>query len=678
MAQSSISITVNGEAKEVEATTTGTELFADDKNIIAVRLNGELRDLYTPLADGDTVESVALDSEDGLGIMRHSATHVMAQAVQELFPNAKLGVGPIIKDGFYYDFQVDKPFTPDDLKEIEKHMQRIIKSAQSFHRRVVTEEEALKEEADQPFKIELIEDKEAHLDPSTATEISGKELSFYDNVDRDGNTVWKDLCRGPHLPNTRFIKAFKIERSAAAYWRGSEKNPTMQRIYGTAWATKEDLKAYQTRLEEAAKRDHRKLGAEMDLFSFPEEIGPGLAVFHPKGGAVINAMEDYSRKLHRKYHYSFVQTPHITKGGLYETSGHLHWYKDSMYPAMRLDEEKDENGNITKQGFDYYLKPMNCPMHNLIFKSRQRSYRELPLRLFEFGTVYRYEKSGEVHGLTRVRGLTQDDSHIYCTREQMKDELTRLLTFVLNMLKDFGLTDFYLELSTKDPDKYVGSDEIWEEATNTLREVAEASHLDLVADPGGAAFYGPKISVQARDAIGRTWQVSTIQLDFNLPERFKLEYIAADGTHQRPVMIHRALFGSVERFFAVLLEHYAGAFPVWLAPVQVTGIPVADEFAPHLKAFVESLEEDEVRCEIDWSDDRFGKKIRNASKSKVPFTVIVGGEDVEKNAVSFRFRDGSQRNGVPVDEAKADIIAIIANHAQVNSAEDFDAALAKN
>ena len=676
MAQGSISITVNDEAKEVEATTTGVELFADDKNIIAVRLNGELRDLYTPLQDGDTVEPVALDSEDGLGIMRHSATHVMAQAVQELFPNAKLGVGPIIKDGFYYDFQVDQPFTPDDLKKIEQHMQRIVKSAQSFRRRVVNEDEALAEEADQPFKIELIKDKEAHLDPSTATEISGKELSFYDNVDRDGNVVWKDLCRGPHLPNTRFIKAFKIERSAAAYWRGSEKNPTMQRIYGTAWATKEDLKAYQTRLEEAAKRDHRKLGAEMDLFSFPEEIGPGLAVFHPKGAAVINAMEDYSRKLHRKYHYSFVQTPHITKGGLYETSGHLHWYKDSMYPAMRLDEERDADSNITKQGFDYYLKPMNCPMHNLIFKSRQRSYRELPLRLFEFGTVYRYEKSGEVHGLTRVRGLTQDDSHIYCTREQMKGELTNLLTFVLNMLKDFGLSDFYLELSTKDPDKYVGSDEIWEEATNTLREVAEASHLDLVADPGGAAFYGPKISVQARDAIGRTWQVSTIQLDFNLPERFKLEYIAADGTHQRPVMIHRALFGSVERFFAVLLEHYAGAFPVWLAPVQVTGIPVADEFAPHLKSFVESLEEDEVRCEIDWSDDRFGKKIRNASKSKVPFTIIVGGEDVENNSVSFRFRDGSQRNGVPVDEAKADILAIIANHAQVNSAEDFDAALA--
>lgn len=678
MAQSSISITVNGEAKEVEATTTGVELFQDDKNIIAVRLNGELRDLYTPLNDGDTVDPVALDSEDGLNIMRHSATHVMAQAVQEIYLNAKLGVGPVIKDGFYYDFDVEQPFTPEDLKEIEKRMQRIIKSSQSFRRRVVTEEEALAEEADQPFKIELIKDKEAHLDPEAATEIDEKELSFYDNVDRDGNVVWKDLCRGPHLPNTRYIKAFKIERSAAAYWRGSEKNPMLQRIYGAAFATKEDLKAYQTRLEEAAKRDHRKLGAEMDLFSFPDDIGPGLAVFHPKGAAIINAMEDYSREMHRKHHYSFVQTPHITKGGLYETSGHLHWYKDGMYPAMRLDEEKDAEGNITKQGFDYYLKPMNCPMHNLIFKARQRSYRELPLRLFEFGTVYRYEKSGEVHGLTRVRGLTQDDSHIYCTREQMKDELTNLLTFVLNLLKDFGLTDFYLELSTKDPNKYVGSDEIWDEATRTLAEVARDSHLELKDDPGGAAFYGPKISVQARDAIGRTWQVSTIQLDFNLPERFGLEYIAKDGTHQRPVMIHRALFGSIERFFAVLLEHYAGAFPAWLAPVQVLGIPVADEFAPHLAGFVKDLEDELVRCEIDYSDDRFGKKIRNASKSKVPFILIVGEEDMSNNAVSFRFRDGSQLNGVPVDEAKRRILEAIAKRVQINSADDFDAATGAN
>ena len=675
MAEQTISITINDERKEVDASLTGTELFAENKDIIAVRLNGEPRDLYTPLHDGDVVEPITLDSEDGLAIMRHSATHVMAQAVQEIRPDAKLGIGPVIKNGFYYDFDVKDPFTPEDLKEIEKRMQRIIKSAQSFRRRAVTEEEARAEEADQPYKLELIADKEAALDPEAATEVSQAELSMYDNVDREGNTVWKDLCRGPHLPNTRFIKAFKLERVAAAYWRGSEKNPMLQRIYGTAWASKDDLKAYMQRMEEAAKRDHRKLGQEMDLFSFPEELGPGLAVFHPKGAAIINAMQDYSREMHRKHHYSFVQTPHITKGHLYEISGHLQWYKDGMYPPMRIDEEKDENGNIVKQGFDYYLKPMNCPMHNLIFRSRQRSYRELPLRLFEFGTVYRYEKSGVVHGLTRVRGLTQDDSHIYCTREQMRDELKNLLTFVLNLLKDFGLNDFYLELSTKDEHKFVGSDEIWEEATNTLAEVAKESGLELVADPGGAAFYGPKISVQARDAIGRTWQVSTIQLDFNLPERFGLEYIAADGTHQRPVMIHRALFGSIERFFAILLEHYAGAFPAWLAPVQVLGIPVADEFAPHLAGFVKSLEDEMVRCEIDYSDDRFGKKIRNASKSKVPFILIVGEEDMSKNAVSFRFRDGSQLNGVPVDQARAWILEAIAKRVQIKTADDFKAAV---
>lgn len=675
MAEQTISITINDERKEVDASLTGTELFAENKDIIAMRLNGEPRDLYTPLHDGDVVEPITLDSEDGLAIMRHSATHVMAQAVQEIRPDAKLGIGPVIKNGFYYDFDVKDPFTPEDLKEIEKRMQRIIKSAQSFRRRAVTEEEARAEEADQPYKLELIGDKEAALDPEAATEVSQAELSMYDNVDREGNTVWKDLCRGPHLPNTRFIKAFKLERVAAAYWRGSEKNPMLQRIYGTAWASKDDLKAYMQRMEEAAKRDHRKLGQEMDLFSFPEELGPGLAVFHPKGAAIINAMQDYSREMHRKHHYSFVQTPHITKGHLYEISGHLQWYKDGMYPPMRIDEEKDENGNIVKQGFDYYLKPMNCPMHNLIFRSRQRSYRELPLRLFEFGTVYRYEKSGVVHGLTRVRGLTQDDSHIYCTREQMRDELKNLLTFVLNLLKDFGLNDFYLELSTKDEHKFVGSDEIWEEATNTLAEVAKESGLELVADPGGAAFYGPKISVQARDAIGRTWQVSTIQLDFNLPERFGLEYIAADGTHQRPVMIHRALFGSIERFFAILLEHYAGAFPAWLAPVQVLGIPVADEFAPHLAGFVKSLEDEMVRCEIDYSDDRFGKKIRNASKSKVPFILIVGEEDMSKNAVSFRFRDGSQLNGVPVDQARAWILEAIAKRVQINTADDFKTAV---
>lgn len=674
MTQSSISIIVKGEWKEVAADQTGVQLFADDKDIIAVDLNGQPRDLYTPLHEGDKVEPITLESDQGLAIMRHSATHVMAQAVQEIRPDAKLGIGPVIKDGFYYDFDVDKPFTPDDLKQIEQRMKRIIKSSQSFRRRVVTEEEARKEEADQPYKLELIGAKEAEINSEEATEVAtGGELTMYDNLDREGNTVWKDLCRGPHLPNTRYIRSFKLMRTAAAYWRGDEKNPMLQRIYGTAWANKDDMKAYTARLEEAARRDHRKLGAEMDLFSFPDEIGPGLPVFHPKGAAVINAMEDYSRQMHRRNGYSFVQTPHITKGHLYEISGHLQWYKDGMYPPMHLDEEKDANGKVTRQGFDYYLKPMNCPMHNLIFKSRQRSYKELPLRLFEFGTVYRYEKSGEVHGLTRVRGLTQDDSHIYCTRDQMKGELTNLLQFVLKVLKDFGLNDFYLELSTKDPNKFVGSDEVWEEATDTLAEVAKDSGLELVDDPEGAAFYGPKISVQARDAIGRTWQVSTIQLDFNLPERFQLEYIAADGSHQRPVMIHRALFGSIERFFAILLEHYAGAFPAWLAPVQVQAVPVADEFAPHLEHLLDQLRDDMVRCEIDRSDDRFGKKIRNAAKSKAPFILIAGEEDASKNAVSFRFRDGSQLNGVPVEQARAWINEAIKVRAQINSADDFRA-----
>lgn len=671
MAETSICIELNGERKEVEAGTSGTLLFADDKQIIAIKLNGELRDLSTELKDGDTVSPVVLDSDDGLSVMRHSATHVMAQAVQELYPGTKLGVGPVIENGFYYDFDVENPFTPEDLKAIEKKMQRIIKEGQTFKRRTITEEQAREEEAGEPYKLELIDAAVENIEDSEKDDISSREISMYDNVDRNGKTVWSDLCRGPHLPNTRFIKAFKLQRASGAYWRGNEKNPMLQRIYGTAWASKNDLKAYQTRMEEAAKRDHRRIGAEMDLFSFPEEIGSGLAVFHPKGASIINAMKEYSRQQHLKNNYSFVQTPHITKGHLYEISGHLQWYKDGMYPPMRIDEEKDEAGNIVKQGFDYYLKPMNCPMHNLIFKSRQRSYRELPLRLFEFGTVYRYEKSGVVHGLTRVRGLTQDDSHIYCTREQMRDELKRLLEFVLNLLKDFGLEDFYLELSTKDPDKFVGSDEIWEEATNTLAEVAAESGLELVDDPCGAAFYGPKISVQARDAIGRTWQVSTIQLDFNLPERFDLEYVAADGTHKRPVMIHRALFGSIERFFAILLEHYAGAFPAWLAPVQAVGIPVTDACADFMQSVLNRLESNLIRTEGDYSDDRFGKKIRNASKSKIPFILIAGDEDMSNNAISFRFRDGSQLNGVPVENAVDCIKKAADSHAVINSAEEF-------
>lgn len=648
----------------------GFSLFTD-KSIVAMRVNGELKDLATQVHDSDDVEPVTIDSEDGLNILRHSAAHVLAQAVQSVNPDAKLGIGPPITDGFYYDFDVDDAFTPEDLKALEKQMDRIIRQGQRFMRRVVSEEEARAELASEPFKLELISLKGGSLgEDNESVEVGGAELTIYDNVDpKTGETVWKDLCRGPHLPNTRMIgNGWKLSRAAAAYWRGSEKNPSLQRVYGTAWPTKDELQQHLERLEEAAKRDHRRLGAELDLFSFPEELGSGLPVFHPKGGIIRQEMENYSRRRHVEEGYSFVNTPHITKGNLYEVSGHLDWYRDGMFPPMHIDAELNEDGSLRKAGQDYYLKPMNCPMHNLIFRASAHSYRDLPIRLFEFGTVYRYEKSGVVHGLTRVRGLTQDDAHIYCTRDQMKSELTRTLAFVLDLLKDYGLQDFYLELSTKDPEKFVGSDEIWEEATLTLAEVAEESGLELVPDPGGAAFYGPKISVQARDAIGRTWQMSTIQLDFNLPERFELEYTAADGTRQRPVMIHRALFGSIERFFGVLTEHYAGAFPVWLSPVQAVGIPVAEEYAPYLQDIVERLREAGVRAEVDASDERMQKKIRTHTKSKVPFQLIAGENDRSSGTVSFRFRDGSQLNGVPVDTAVDRIVRSIAEHEQVETA----------
>ncbi|WP_279106427.1 threonine--tRNA ligase [Mobiluncus curtisii] len=662
---SEINVTIDGKATQIESTITGEDLYRDRKEVIAYFINGQPRDLYRELHDGDTVEAITIDSEMGLNILRHSCTHVMAQAVKQVRPNVKYGIGPFIENGFYYDFGVDEPFTPEDLKAIEKYMARICKEDQKFVRRVVTEEEGRAELADQPYKLELIGLKGTDSDNDQAAagasvEVGGNELTIYDNVRKNGEVAWKDLCRGPHVPSTRLLNGvFKLMKVSAAYWRGDQANDSLQRIYGTAWATKDDLKEYVTRMAEAAKRDHRRLGNELDLFSFPEEIGSGLAVFHPKGAMVRMEMENYSRRRHLEEGYSFVYTPHVTKGQLFETSGHLEWYKDGMFPPMRVDEECDDQGNVTKEGFDYYLKPMNCPMHNLIYKSRSRSYRELPLRLFEFGTVYRYEKSGVVHGLTRGRGFTQDDSHIYCTREQMKDELTKLLTFVLDLLKDYGLDDFYLELSTKNPHKFVGSDEIWEEATNTLAEVATASGLELVPDPEGAAFYGPKISVQARDAIGRTWQMSTIQLDFNLPERFDLEYTAADGSRQRPVMIHRALFGSIERFFGVLTEHYAGAFPTWLAPVQVRLVPVAEAFNDYCDDIANRLRAENVRVEVDTTDDRFGKKIRNAAKDKIPFTLIAGGEDAEANAVSFRYRGGEQKNGVPIDQAIAEILEAI-------------------
>jgi len=648
------------EPRVVPTGTTAADLFADDRAVIAALVDGQQRDLAHVLADGAVVEPIAIDSPAGRAIVRHSAAHVVAQAVQELFPKAKLGIGPPIENGFYYDFDVETPFTLDDLKAIEKKAQAIIKAGQRFSRRVVTDEQARVELADEPYKIELIGLKSSAGDDAEASvevdvEVGGGELTIYDNLDpKSGELCWKDLCRGPHVPTTRSIPAFAVLRSAAAYWRGSERNPQLQRIYGTAWESREALKDYQTRLAEAERRDHRRLGAELDLFSFPTEIGPGLSVFHPKGGAIRTAMEDYSRRRHVEAGYSFVNTPHITKSELYQISGHLDWFADGMYPPMQLDG-----------GTDYYLKPMNCPMHILIYRSRGRSYRELPLRLFEFGTVYRYEKSGVVHGLTRVRGLTQDDAHLFCTREQLPTELDSTLTFVLGLLRDYGLDDFYLELSTRPEGKAVGTDEEWAEATDLLREAAQKQDLELVMDPGGGAFYGPKISVQARDAIGRTWQLSTIQVDFQMPQRFDLEYQAADGTRQRPFMIHRALFGTIERFLAILLEHYAGALPPWLAPVQVVGIPITDEHVPYLDDVARRLATRGIRVEVDSSDDRMQKKIRTAQKLKVPFMLLAGDDDVAKGAVSFRFRDGSQRNGVPVDEAITEILDAVDRRLQV-------------
>ncbi|MGW4111333.1 threonine--tRNA ligase [Actinosynnema sp. NPDC004786] len=622
---------------------------------------GHLRDLsWTPQVDVE-VEPVAADTEAGRSVIRHSAAHVLAQAVQQQFPEAKLGIGPPVKDGFYYDFQVDRPFTMDDLQALEKRMKSIIKGAQRFTRRVVESVDAAKAElAAEPFKLELVDIK-SDVDTAEVMEVGGGELTIYDNLDpRSGERVWGDLCRGPHVPTTKHIPAFKLTRVAAAYWRGNEKNPQLQRIYGTAWESQEALDAHLELLAEAERRDHRKLGVELDLFSFPDEIGSGLAVFHPRGGIIRKAMEDYSRARHTEEGYEFVYSPHITKGNLFETSGHLDWYRDGMYPAMHLDAEYNEDGTVRKPGQDYYLKPMNCPFHDLIFKSRGRSYRELPLRMFEFGSVYRYEKSGVIHGLTRVRGMTQDDAHIFCTPDQVQDELKSLLRFVLGLLRDYGLDDFYLELSTRNEEKYVGSDEVWETATEALRVAAEDSGLELVPDPGGAAFYGPKISVQAKDALGRTWQMSTIQVDFNLPERFELEYTGPDGSRQRPVMIHRALFGSVERFFGVLTEHYAGAFPAWLAPVQVVGIPIADEHVDHLLDVVRRLKARGIRAEVDASDDRMQKKIRNHTTQKVPFMLLAGGKDVEQGAVSFRFRDGTQINGVPVERAVETVVDWVA------------------
>jgi threonyl-tRNA synthetase len=661
---SQISITVDGAKLQVEADQRPTHIFAENKEIVVCTVNGVLKDLWTDLVDGDVVESVLISSPTGLEVLRHSTAHVMAQAVQEVYANTRLGIGPPINDGFYYDFDPENTFNPDDLTKIESAMRKIIKEGQRFKRRVTTEADALKELSHEPYKCELIGIK-GSAGEEASVEVGGAELTIYDNLGRDGNPVWSDLCRGPHLPSTKLIPAFKLMRTAAAYWRGSEKNPMLQRIYGTAWPSQDELNAYLELLAEAEKRDHRRLGTELDLFSFPEEIGSGLAVFHPKGGIVRRAMEDYSRIRHEEEGYEFVYSPHLTKAALFETSGHLQWYADGMYPPMILDEEYNEDGTVKRAGQQYYMKPMNCPFHNLIYRSRGRSYRELPLRLFEFGTVYRYEKSGVLHGITRARGFTQDDAHIYCTKEQMVGELDSLLTFVLNLLRDYGLNDFYLELSTKNPEKFVGEDSDWAEATEALRKAATAQNLELVLDEGGAAFYGPKISVQAKDAIGRTWQMSTIQVDFQLPQRFELEYSATDGTRQRPVMIHRALFGSIERFFGVLTEHYSGAFPPWLAPVQAIGIPVADKFGDYLGDVIQQMRKAGIRAELDSSDDRMQKKVRNAQMQKIPFMVIAGEEDQKAGAVSFRYRNGEQKNGIPIRDAIAEIKKVVQERTQV-------------
>lgn len=664
---SELTATIDGNIEQIDEGTTGATWYSSNRRVIAMNVNGAPTDLTAEIPNGAEVSAITLDSQEGLQILRHSTTHVLAQAVQDVFPDVNLGIGPFITDGFYYDFGNIDAVTPEMLRNLEKRMKRIIKEGQTFRRRVVTEDEARAELADQPYKLELVTTKGSGAE-GASVEVGHGELTIYDNVRRDGSVAWKDLCRGPHLPSTKLIgNGFALTKSSAAYWKGDQNNDHLQRIYGTAWASKDDLVAYQERIKEAQRRDHRRLGQELDLFSFPEEVGPGLVLFHPKGGILRHVIEEYVTQRHLEAGFDFVHTPEITKSGVFHTSGHLPYYADTMFPPMMVDEERAEDGHVTREGQEYYLKAMNCPMHNLIFRSRGRSYRELPLRFFEMGHDYRYEKSGVVHGLTRMRGFTQDDSHTYCTPEQARDEITMLLNFFLSILREFGLTDFYLELSTRSDDeskkdKFIGSDEDWDAATRILEEACASTGLDLVPDPGGAAFYGPKVSVQVKDAIGRTWQMSTVQYDFNQPERFGLEYTAPDGTHQRPVMIHCAKLGSVERFIGVLTEHYAGAFPAWLAPVQVKLVPVADAFDEYVDQVAAKLRARHVRVEVDHSDDRFGKKIRNASKEKVPFVLIAGGEDEEAGAVSFRYRDGSQDNGIPVDEAVERIVHHIETH----------------
>jgi threonyl-tRNA synthetase len=634
----------DGSTRELPGGSTAADLAAAigprlAKAAVAARIGAEEADLSTPLHEGDRVAIVTAESPEGLHVLRHSTAHVMAQAVTQLWPGAQFAIGPPVQDGFYYDFALPGGvhFSEDDLGRIEERMRDIVRADQPFVREEHTVEEGLALFSDQPYKQEIIRGVAAgSAAAEDASEVGGdgdRPVSVYRNSE-----AFADLCRGPHVPSTGRLGHFKLLRVAGAYWRGDEKRPQLQRIYGTAWGSAAALAEHLHRLEEAERRDHRRLGAELDLFSFPDEIGSGLAVFHPRGGLVRMLMEDYARERHLAAGYEFVNSPHITKEDLFQTSGHLDWFADGMFPPMELDE-----------GQRYYLKPMNCPFHMLIYRSRQRSYRELPLRLFEFGSVYRYEKSGVVHGLTRVRGMTQDDAHIFCTPEQMEGELASLLDFVLDLLRDYGLSDFYLELSTRPEGKAVGTEQEWDRATEALRVVGDAKGLELVLDEGGGAFYGPKISVQARDAIGRTWQLSTIQLDFQEPQRFELEYVGADNARHRPVMIHRALFGSVERFFGVLLEHYAGALPVWLSPVQARVLPVRDDHAAYAEEVAGTLRARGLRADVAGAADKLNARIRRAKLERVPYVLVVGDEDVAAGTVGVNRRGAEQpERGVPV------------------------------
>jgi threonyl-tRNA synthetase len=605
------------------------------KAAVAAVVDGRETDLTAPLSDGATVAIITAGTPEGRHVLRHSTAHVLAQAVTRLFPGAKFSIGPAIENGFYYDFELPggATFSDDDLERIEAEMREIVKANQPFVRSEMTMADAKELFADQPYKVEIIERVEsAEADNDDAAEVgAGGVISAYRNTDS-----FVDMCVGPHVPSTGKLGFFKLQRVSGAYWRGNEKGPMLQRIYGTAWESKQALADHLHQLEEAAKRDHRKLATELDLLSFPHELGGGLAVWHPKGAIVRKLMEDYSRTRHEHGGYEFVYTPHLANGKLFETSGHLQWYADGMYPPMEMD-----NGT-------YYMKPMNCPMHCLIFRSRQRSYRELPLRLFELGNVYRYERAGTLHGLMRIRGFTQDDSHIYCTKEQMAVEVAGLLDFVLSVLRAFGFEDFTFNLSTKDPEKYIGDDEIWDEATEALRQALDSHGLDYAVKDGDAAFYGPKIDIDVKDAIGRSWQLSTIQADFQLPERFDLEYVGADNGRHRPIMLHRALFGSIERFFGVLLEHYAGAFPTWLAPTQVRVLAVAEAHEPYAATVVDALVAAGARVDASPADDGLGKRIRNAKLEKIPYVLVVGDDDVAAGTVGVNPRGGDVERGVPL------------------------------